>query len=167
MSETDERYWPEGYDPKRFDLPPEVFTEIVELIKQGFSTIEISEECGWSRGTIRKIQRAANVGRTAKIWSYPTDEIAQAYIDGDKVMDIQHKFEINPSTLYKILKAVGVPTRKYDPFIQEGREMQLDVACQMYEAGHPIYNIEIESGVSQVSLHKELRKRGIQFRRPR
>ena len=167
MTETDPRYMPEGYDPQRFDLPPEVFTEIVEMLKQGFSTLEISEECGWSRGTIRKIRRAANVETTSKLWSYDTDGIAQAYIDGGKLRDIAVKFEIDVSMIYKVLQAVGVPIRKYDPFVQEGRKRQLDEACAMYEAGYLIHEIEIECGVSQVMLHKEVRVRGIPFRRPR
>ena len=146
-----------------------VYDDIVTMLQQGFSPQEVSEEAGWSIGTIYKIQRAEGIhGRhLAAIEHVDQDAFLQDYRGGMRVVEVMTKYNLHSLAFYKLLTILGEPTRRRDPLNLEARKRQLDEAIAMYEQGFLIYEIESETGVAQPTLHKELHARGIPLRRPR
>lgn len=155
--------------PSGRQVPEDVYDEIVQMLKEGFTPNEISEETGWAKGTIRKIRREAGFyGRHIDpLRGLDTDAIVTEYREGERVLDICIKHEINSQKFYKILALIGEPLRTKDPTYQEARARAMEEAVQMYKDGWYIYDITEETGIGQVSLHKEVKKRDIPLRRPR
>jgi hypothetical protein len=71
------------------------------------------------------------------------------------------------NTVYRVLRVMAEPARKYDPEKNADRERQMDEAVAMYEAGVMIRTIVSETGIPQPTLHHELHRRQVPLRSPR
>lgn len=147
-----------------------LYNEIVEMIKQGYTLTEISEEVGWATGTISKIRREAGFrGRIVDPLAHvDSDGLIEDYRKGEMTnLELAKKYQIRTQQIYKILSLYGEPVKRKDPTYQEARKLQLDDAVLMYEKGYLIWEITRETGVDQPTLHKELHLREVPLRRPR
>jgi len=151
-------------------ITPEAEDAIVNLLVQGFSSVEVAEELGWSDSQVRKIRRkAVEDGRLVvdAMAGVDTSAVAKAYDSGDPIREISKKFKLRVGLIYRCLQIEGVEIRKYNTTWDAVRKRQFDEAEAMYRAGMLIHEIVAEVGISQVTIHNELRRRGVPFRRPR
>src|SRR3972149_11319008 len=115
-----------------------VYDDVVTMLQQGFSSQEISEETGWSIGTIYKIQRQEGIhGRLVSV----IDRVDQnAFLEDYRnpemrIVEIMTKHDLHVQAFYKLLLILGEPPRRKDPLRLEARKRQLDEAIAMYEQG--------------------------------
>lgn len=139
--------------------------ELLQMWEQGMPVQDIARELELPITRVRKELVAHGRKRTRSAVHASEAEICTSYAAGDEVSDILAKYELSYSMLYTILSRSGVPVRKTAH--KEGKELQLKVAVEMYQAGQPLWQIKQDTGVAQPILHAELHRLKIALRRPR
>jgi transposase len=143
--------------------------EILQMLDQGMSTRAIAEEMGVSVNTIRDFAKgdgkAQGGAKASTTNAERQDQVAKAYESGMPVAKILETFQIGRPQLYAVLAKFEVPTRKITH--EDSRKRAMDEAISMYQQGVVIRKITEDTGIHQPTLHAEIAKRGIPFRRPR
>lgn len=150
------------------EITPEARMQIIELLAGDSSVTEVAEELGWNERTIRKIRREAIENGEIVVDSLAgvdQNAVIRDYNGLMKIREICEKYELKPGQIYRILAIAGVEPRKYQSDRIRARERAIDEAVAMYNGDFKIHEIESETGISQVTLHKYLRLRGVKLRR--
>lgn len=147
-------------------LSEETRAEIVQMLESGVLPQVIAQEVGVGASTVYGIRDELGLERRARdpLEGIPVDDVVADYKAGKLISWICAKYKLDTSKLYQILAKMNVPTHKYAPEEHATRQRALDEAVAMYEGGLKIHVIVKESGVHQVALHQELRKRGVPLR---
>ena len=147
-------------------LSAETRAEIVQMLESGVMPQVIAQEIGVGTSTVYGIRDEIGLDRRTKdpLDGIPVDEVVADYVAGKRISWICAKYKFDQAKLYQILAKMNIPTHKYSPEEHATRQRALDEAVAMYEGGLKIHEIVRESGVHQVALHQELRKRGISLR---
>jgi hypothetical protein len=88
------------------------------------------------------------------------------YLRGDPVAVIVIQYDLNYNSFYKLLKEMHVELRDRSPEAKTIRNARFDLAIKLYMKGMAVNQIEVETGVRQPQLHREIVLRGIPMRRP-
>src|SRR3990167_7287325 len=90
------------------------------------------------------------------------DYAVEMYQRGDSMASIQAETGIVPGNLHFELARRGIKANRRDP------GLDYDKACKMYVDGAALVDIYVQTGISNSpKLYKELRRRGIELRKPR
>lgn len=92
------------------------------------------------------------------------EDILTRYAQKEPVIDICRLYRIDAVAFYGLLNDLGMSPRTHSKEYLQDRKAQLDNAVRMYEEGWVIWFIEMETGVAQYQLYKELRRRGVELR---
>jgi len=148
--------------------------EIKQMVKGGMSVTAIAEEVGLTPGRISQIVNAMGLSDSVqrksvlnRLTSEQVEEIVQMYQQGDPVAMIIVKYGLNYNAFYKLLSDEGVEYRQRGPEQKKIRDKRMDIAIGLYRQGLNLYQIEIETGIRQPQLHRELHRRGVPLRRGR
>jgi len=143
--------------------------EILQMLGHGMSPRAIAEEMGVSVNVVRDLAKEPAEAQGGVKPSATTierhDAVAKAYEDGWPVAKILDEFAIGRTQLYAILAKFEIPTRKVT--FEDARARAKDEAVELYKQGVVIRKITEDTGIHQPTLHAELAKRGVPFRRPR
>jgi hypothetical protein len=133
--------------------------DIIELHEAGMSREQIAAELQVS---LRTVKMTIGVDK---------DAVVQAYQDPkqEPVSSIAYRFGLYVPEVYAILDERNIQRRSsgnMGPNFDRRRvsKFQLDMAVEMYVDGQLLSWIKNETGISQPTLHHELRKRGIPLR---
>jgi len=146
--------------------------EVRRMVEGGMSVAAIAEELDVSSARISQLVHALGLGdsvkRKSSLSRLTPEDIADAiamYQDGQPVAAIIMKHKLNYNSFYKLLGDQGIEMRDRGPEGKDLRKDRLDLAVSLYERGISLYSIEVETGIRQPEVHRELHKRGIQLRR--
>ena len=152
-------------------LTEDQVAEVVNLREQDdIAVSDIAEMMSVSETTIYRVLKDNNINpKRASTFmdTVDTEGIVGMYKDFFPLNKIAEKYSITLSQIYYILRTVGVPPRSKQNDALTDRQARLDTAIQMYEDGFFIQEIRDETGIAQPTLHEELRRRKVPFRRPR
>jgi hypothetical protein len=125
--------------------------------------VMISDETGYSPNYVRKLlsDRGYSVATAHIRPRSEVDQIVAAYLSDERVKDILKKYKISNNTLYGILEAEGVPTRKDTPERHRGRARFIERAIEMYQQDVLLKDIINETGITATTLYQELAVRNI------
>jgi uncharacterized protein YerC len=142
------------------------YAEIKIMLEAGVRTSVVAEETGHATTTIARVRKELGIPlyKEDPYAGDDVDAIVQDYRAGMRVADICIKYKFGYAKLYNLLAAVGEPTRTRSPSHRAGKARALEEALAMYEGGYMIRTIAAETGVSQVTLHAEIERRGVQHR---
>jgi hypothetical protein len=82
-----------------------------------------------------------------------------------QLREIAEKYDISTTSVYSVLSQLGIQPRRINREYLTAKKSRHDTAVQYYIDGWEIWRIEVETGVSQAPLYKELHIRGIKLRR--
>jgi len=146
--------------------------EIREMLEGGMSVASVAEEVGLSKSRIYRIAHALGIsvnitgrGRAAQLTDEQIDEIIEAYNADENVSNLLMRFDLSYNALYKLLREHGVNYREVKHDWHQERALRLDRAVDLYVKGIPVLQIEIETGIRQPVLNRELKIRGLETRR--
>lgn len=155
-------------------MSDENYAEIVVMLQRGNSVEDIVAEFVGevSASAVYNIRKEMGIHgsrvRERNLEGLDLEGIVDAYNAGISTREIVKKFDLrNTNQVYSVLAHTGTPRRKYSALHVSAKQVALDDACEMYEAGYFLRDIVGETGVSQPRIHDELAKRGIPLRRPR
>ena len=156
---------------KYYRLPPEQILEMCDMYNAGGNPAAIASAYGIEllhlmevlkeQGVVTKERRRTVLERYDEEM---LDELSRMYEQGEKVVDICAHFELQTSTFYSLLRELGIPPRTQTPEALSGFVDALDKAVAMYMKGHPYWQIESETGISNQALVRALHKRGLKMR---
>lgn len=132
--------------------------EAIVAVLQGVSVDVVAEELGVSTDTVYRWMRDGGYSTQAK--KLRDREIVNVYVDSDtRVHDICDQFGISIATLYGILHKHKTPMRK-----PTTTEEDMDAVVEMYEAGHTLKRIRLDTGKSYSTIYEILEQRNIRTR---
>lgn len=146
--------------------------DILNMYQQGVSVDTIADEFGYDKKTVYRLLRSKGVlkekGRYSildKFSEETLNEFTKDYITGMKMRDMCEKYDISSPSVYAVLSQLGIQPRTLNREYLTAKKSQMDQAVQFYIDGWELWRIEVETGVSQPSLHKQLHIRGVKLRR--
>lgn len=155
------------------DVRQALVKDAVTMYEGGATIAEIKNELGHSNTMIYQLLREGGVEPRRReetplniLDVFPDvtiEKVVTAYVKGDSMVKIRKETELSYNTIYAILAAKKVPLRRTAG--QSKEDPALEQAIRMYEDGAKLIMIEIETGVSQTRLYKELYLRKITLRR--
>lgn len=153
-------------------ISPEKRQQILDLFDQDTSVTPamISTELDVAMPTVYRILRNADrdVLRSANRSTLtPQDQAAliEGFLIGVPGVQLRTDFDISTSEYYTLLRQAGVDFKATRRKRQETRHQKLDKAIAMYQEGHPLWSITLETGISAPVVNLELHKRRMQLRR--
>lgn len=153
---------------------PHDLEEIRSMVEGGMSSAAIAEELGVSPGRVSQLLSAMglsdSVKRKSSVTRLTEEDVQDAvamYESGAPVAAIILKHGLNYNAFYKMLSTRGIEFRERSESGRETRKQRKDLAVKMYLKGISLAQIEIESGIRQPEIHRELHIRGIPLRRSR
>jgi uncharacterized protein YerC len=146
--------------------------EIKQMLAGGMTVSAIADEVGVSIGYISRLLSAMGLSGSATrktVLTRLTDEeradAVEMYLRGEPVAAIIIKYELNYNAFYRLITDQGVEMRERSPENRKIRNERLDLAMKLYQKGITLNQIEIETGIRQPEIHREVVRRGIPMRR--
>jgi len=146
--------------------------EVLAMAESGLTPGAIAEQTGLDLQKVYTILR--NNGRAAsahrqtlesRIGAQKLDDLFRRYEAGEPVSKLIEEHELDYNRFYALLRRYDITPRRRRDDLQEARQARLDHAVRLYQDGALITAIELETGVAQPQLHKELRRRKVELRR--
>lgn len=151
----------------RKGLEEAVVSELYSLHEQGLTPYAIHGELGVSVAVVYKYLKQANLQpniRQTKALAIEKDLLAD-YYEGLVMDELTRKYNVNVSYLYSLLSRRGLTPRTKTDEAKESYNNRLEHALSLYQNTNlTVGAITLETGISQPTIHKELRSRGIPFR---
>lgn len=144
-------------------MKPETEHEIVEMHDSGMKITAIAAEMAISVTAVRRVLKKFDRDLTVVKPLRDEETIVNQYVQNIPIPEILKEHELTYSMLYGILNKHQVPVRKIANAVN--RQVQYDLAVEMYKDGAPLWQITAETGIAQPALHSELHKRGVTLRR--
>jgi transposase len=145
--------------------------EIKSMFVGGMSVSAIAEELEMTPARVSQLLTALGLSDSAKRRSslsrLDDEQVAEAiqmYLDDRSVVEIILKFHLNYNSFYRLLREHGIEYRARSSEAKNDRAERMDLAIRMYIKGVPISQVEIETGIRQPMLHRELHLRGVPLR---
>jgi DNA invertase Pin-like site-specific DNA recombinase len=137
-------------------------SEICQRYEAGESSDALGKAFGVSGITVRKALERNGVQRRPGVAGPPLTpqqraEICRRYVEGEHHKAIAEAFDVEPGTIYRVLKREGV-----SPRIVPYTEQQRSEVCRRYLAGDEIQTICEAANMNVSNLYTVLRDNGIE-----
>lgn len=155
---------------RRAPLKGEQRKEIVCLYESGLSGPKIADKLNLSSDQVylalkkEGVERDVTGARNRRWTDEQEEQIADAYIDGARLVDLAKEWKTSPSAISKVLRRTGTQTRYKK---REFTEQELQAIRARYEAGEPAITIAATYKVGHKRVISELRQMGVKKRRVR
>jgi transposase-like protein len=128
--------------------------------------VEIQTETGYTTAYIRLLlgRRGYAVTTVNTHSAGDIEGVCSDYVAGMKIRHLLKKWKLSNNTLYSILEEKGIPVRRENEKVLEGRKKFLDRAVEMYQEEYPIKEIQAETGITGSTLYQELALRSLDTR---
>lgn len=152
-------------------MVPEDKALILDYFANGARPLDIAQTMNVRVAQVYSVLREQGIatghrgrpGVMDKFTSAEIEQLAQDYEETEKpVHEILREYGISYQQLYSILGVLALPTRNYSVAKIKSKKARIDRAIQMYLDDKTIDEIQLETGVGNSYLYRELRRRGMQ-----
>ena len=161
-----------GDNMPRQQIDQTVVDMILALHNDGLTTQQIATELDVSAPTVYKYLKEHDLTpnkKTRSIDNIDFDKLLEMYENPDiPVLSICSELGISQTNFYLTLHRASIPLRSIDSEAADAAQKQLEHALHLYEHNKEmtVHAICLECGISQPTLHREVRNRKIPFRSP-
>lgn len=151
-------------------LSSETIQNLYDIHNAGLTPYAIADELKISVATVYKYLHDAklipNLPSSKKV--IKEKELLTDYYNFISMNELCKKYNIKPNYIYQLIRRRNLKARTLTSNAKQTYEQQITQAIQLYkETDLTVYAITLEVGISQPTLHKELRLRNIPFRQPK
>lgn len=136
--------------------------KIIELCKEGLCVAHIAKQLGISKGPVKRVleenRLTAVNGNKTEVDEKTAQDIAEMYKSGIRILDIEAKYNIPESVVYRIVDEHGLGRKR-----KKGTDLT-DKILELYSQGYGTYQIADRLGCSRTLVVKVADENGIERR---
>lgn len=154
----------------RKPIDDSIVKSLFSLHEQQLTPYAIARELGISYSTVYKYLN--DEGLTPNLKQSKGLEIEKdllkEYYEGKPMLEITKKYKVSSTWVYNLLRRRKLEPRTIKNEYKEDRLKMINHALSLYQQTNlTVGAIVLETGISQPTIHKELRKRNMPFRSPK
>lgn len=136
--------------------------KIIELCKEGLCVAHIAKQLGISKGPVKRVleenRLTAVNGNKTEVDEKTAQDIAEMYKSGIRILDIEAKYNIPESVVYRIVDEHGLGRKR-----KKGTDLT-DKILELYSQGYGTYQMADRLGCSRTLVTRVADENGIERR---